>query len=217
MDGFAHLVDAAQWLADAVTRPPFALAATLVVVGLLVLGGVHKIRHPLSAAASAVRFGVVRHASRRAGYALGLAELGAASLMLAWPRAAVITGTAIALLLTIGFVVVISAALARGEHFPCNCLSDDEDEISKTTLVRAIGMTVAVGIGAAGAIRSSTPLYWDVENGLAGIGIAALVVGAFLIASASSRLWQSHRDFARTIDWDWVTSLHRSHNPNLGR
>lgn len=213
MNGFENLAEAAAWLADHATRPQLALAPLFIVAGLFAAGGLYKLRHPRSAAASAVRFRVVRRATREFGYAVGLVEIVTAALLLAWPRELALAGSALALALSGGFVVVIARALAAGEAFPCNCLSDGDDPVSKMTLLRALAMTAAVIGGIAAMLRSSGSLYVGLEESLSAGALALFVAGIAIAARASTRLVQHHRAITADIDWEWVVALHRSRHP----
>jgi hypothetical protein len=213
VNGFANLIDAAWWTADHATHPQFALAAFFIVAGLLAVGGFYKLRHPRTAAASAVRFGVAREPTRRLGYTLGVAELLTATLLLSWPYQLALAGAAMALLLSGGFVVVISRTLLNGVSFPCNCLSDTNEPVSKATLLRALAMTVGVILGVVAMLRSSGSLHVSPESTLGAAAIALLATGISLTAHAGRRLLRAHRILAAEIDWEWVVAMHRSNHP----
>jgi cation transport ATPase len=213
VNGFEHLGEASAWLADRATRPQLALTALFIVAGLFAAGGSYKLRHPRSAAASAVRFRVVRRANRKVGYVLGVLEILTAALLLAWPSEVALTGAVAALVLSGGFVVVIARAMAAREEFPCNCLSDSDEPVSSMTLLRALAMFAAVILGIAAMLRSSGSLYVGIEETLVAAVLALFVVGITLTARASTRLLRHHRAITAAIDWEWVVALHRSQNP----
>lgn len=213
MNGFQHLAEACAWLGDQATRPQIALVGVFVVAGLLAVGGLYKLRHPRSAALSAVRFGLARRASRELGYTLGIAELAAAALLVAWPLEVAFAGAALALVLSLGFVVVISRALAHGETFPCNCISESGDPVSVATLARALGMVAAVCIAIAAMVRFSASLYVGIESSLAAAALALVVVGASLTAQAALQLRRHHQAITRDIDWEWLIAANRVQQP----
>ena len=187
--------------------------ALFIVAGLFTAGGFYKLRHPRSAAASAVRFRVVGRARREFGYALGLLEVVTAVLLVAWPRELALAGGAFALVLSGGFAVVVARALAAGEAFPCNCLSDADEPVSTITLLRALAMTAAVIVGIAAILRSPGSLYVGLEDTLSAGALALFVAGIAITARASTRLLQHHRALTAEIDWEWIVAVHRARRP----
>jgi hypothetical protein len=210
MGGFADLAHAFVWLGHEMAQSTVGLSARIAVAGLLFVGALHKFRHPVSAAAAAVSFGVLRKATRIGGFAIGTLELATACLLVMWFTPGAIAGSGLSLALSAGFVVVISAALARGERFPCNCLSASDEELSVATLMRAVAMAAASLLGGVSLIDSSvnTP-YPRPELAVASVGIAAVAIGLPMTASLGLHLRRERRSYLKAIDWDWVMSLHR--------
>ena len=206
MDGFSHLADAGIWLATELTQPTFGLAARIIVAMLLLVAGMYKLRRPLSAAASMVRFGVLPRASRKAGYAFGATEMIVGFALISWTGSLVMLALCGALLLAAGFVAVIALALTRGDRFPCNCLSDNDEEISISTLFRALGMVIALVIAATAIIRDSSIVYPSTGNSLAAVSIAIFVFGMTLTATTGMKLRKRHSAYVKTVDWDWIAA-----------
>jgi hypothetical protein len=202
MDGYEVIGDGFRWAADAATGDVGSLAARLAVAGLFAVAGVYKLRHPLIAAAAAARFGAVRHATARVGYALAAAELGTAALLVAWWRPATLAGCVAAAALALAFFVLLTRALLGGERFACHCMSSSEEEISAVTALRALAMAVAATAGAAGVLRGFT--LPPATEALQAIGLAAALAGVPLALLTCMRLWRRHKRFMHETDWEWL-------------
>lgn len=124
------------------------------------------------ASVSLVRFGVMRHARRVAGQALGAAELAIAAALWTWPTAAPVLLAASALFAV--FVALISRALAKGRHFDCGCFGG-HDHLGPRTLLRAGALAVLAATAAA------TVLLGSVDAPSIGERAAALATGVLVL------------------------------------
>ncbi|MDX2343262.1 MAG: hypothetical protein QNL12_05785, partial [Acidimicrobiia bacterium] len=138
-----------------------------------------------------------------AGFALGAAEVVTATLLLI-PASAFLGGL-LAFAMLMAFSSFVAAALLRGESFDCGCLPGDSKPLSKSTLVRALLLALAAGIGAYGATEVAVVVD---DPYFAGIYIACLGVGVWLMGSAFGRLHENRLLANDSVDWEWVVQQH---------
>jgi len=118
-----------------------------VISGSLVIGGLAKLRDPSAAAMAMADLGVIRRPTRSLGLAAGWTEL---SIGLAAGLRFEIASLA-AVVLLFSFVVLSARALRDGKSFPCFCLGDHEEPLSKATISRAGALA---GLGAVPLVAS---------------------------------------------------------------
>ncbi len=201
MGGFRHLYEGLAELGRLLGTGPVSLAARVAVAALLAASGVYKLRHPLVAAAAAVNFRVIPHPWKAAGLLLGLAETLVATALLAPVRLIALAGSASAGVLAAGYVVVTARALRAGRKFPCHCLPGLAGDVSAATLLRALAMVLAAGIGAVGPAVGATATTSYV---VPAVGLAVASIGIPLAVFDAVVAWRLYRRLVAETDWEWV-------------
>jgi hypothetical protein len=204
--GFAHLLTALGSAGKGLVSDPVPFAARVALAALLLTAGVYKLRHPWSAALSAVNFRVVSTPSRIVGYAIGTAEtLAAVTLLAPWPAVA-LAGCVLAGCLSVSFAVLSAAALRRNDRFACHCLSGADDNVSWATVTRAVAMVATAAVGVVGPVARSVALPGGTDAVLA-IGLAAVMLGLPATVYRTWVVWRRYRTFVHDIDWEWVFAV----------
>jgi methylamine utilization protein MauE len=116
--------------------------------------GFSKLRRPTAAALAISQFGVLRGVHRRAGLALGLAELALALLVVCRPM--LWQSQALAALGLAIFTGLIGRSLASGHSFACACFGAESETLSIRTFARTAALLVMAVIGAVAAWLNST-------------------------------------------------------------
>jgi hypothetical protein len=129
--------------------------------------------------------------------------LTAVALALPWYRRG---AASVAGILSLGFFLVVGAALLRGEKFPCGCFGDTDDEIGAPTLWRSGLMT-----GAAAWVALTTPAGAEsLETWSQAILLASIVVGTPPLIGAVRRLAAMRAELDEALNWEWI--LQQSHH-----
>lgn len=209
MNGFEHLFDAIGALVRLLNNEPLPLAIRLALASVLGVAGLYKIRHPYMAAMSAVNFRIVPRPSKSVGWAIGLAEMASALLLVVPTREIALVGCLAAGALAFGYVVVITRALRAGEDFACNCLPGGDGKLSRVTLIRAVAMLAGAILGAMG-----TATTFGENSGhsyLSATGLAVGLVGVPMAIFVAGLSWRKYRTILNDTDWIWVLAVRSGH------
>lgn len=187
MGGF----DAAWSLGEALVRALGSTTGAAIVswlfVGLFLVAGASKIRHPRSAAEALVNFGVVQNVRVRTGTALGTAELGLACAFGAIPALAAFVAAPLLWL----FVLLVGRRLQAGYRFPCACFGDAAELLSWWSLVRTTLLALmATGLilGDLPALRAATvETLLEATTAFASLGTIVLIRGMAKLLTVSRR------------------------------
>lgn len=179
MGGFRALVELAGEAVAVVTNASAYAIALSLLAALFFVSGASKLRRPRLAAVAMVNFGVARRARPAYGRALGLGEIGLASLLATRVESRTTLVAAAALLWF--FSVLIARALLSGERFPCQCFGESESALTGATLARtatlALVATVFAAAGDHGGVSSAASKAGALESAaaVAILGMVALV------------------------------------------
>lgn len=163
------------------------LAAWLVLVAVLTASGVGKLRHPDDAAEAAVSLRVPTRV--RASWLLRAhpwAELLLAVALLVLPHPASVVAAAAALVLILGYLVLVARVVASGTPATCHCFGSlgsgtvDGWTLTRNTMLAALGAVVLIdaGLGESAVSRLSALGEGDRAQGwwwLLAVGLAAAV------------------------------------------
>jgi uncharacterized membrane protein YphA (DoxX/SURF4 family) len=159
---------------------PFAMSWALFVARCLLavvftVAGLAKLAAPRALRETLLEFGLPSRAAAVGAFALPLAELAVAVLLL--PTVTARWAALGAFVLLGGFCVAIGRALARGERPECGCLGSVHSEpIGPGTLVRDVVLAaVAVFVAAAGPGRSAGDVFGGVH-----VSALAIVFGGIV-------------------------------------
>jgi hypothetical protein len=139
--------------------------------------GTFKLRRPEVAAAAVQSFGLLTRPGRSVGVAAGAAELALAAACVAGALGAVDTRAVaiVAAVVLVALATVIARSLRAGQTFTCACFGPN-DELSGTTLARALALTAVALAGALlGGSRPATVGWAFVVLG--GTGLLTTVWG----------------------------------------
>lgn len=157
----------------------------LVLAAVLAVSGAVKLRHPRVFAGQVENYRILPGVLVwPAAVALALAETGAALLLVApWTRTA---GLILAGALIGGFLVAMSAALARGQHIPCACFGGTGElaMVGLPSLLRTalLGVIVVVSLAARGGTAPAPGLGEQV------LAAGLMLVLVFLLAETARLL-----------------------------
>jgi hypothetical protein len=161
MHGYQHAIDLLGRLVRECGRPSLNGIFAAFLAAVFISSGLAKLRRPAVAALSIVNFGVTSRVWTAAGVALGASEVALSVVLLVPPLRVPATWAAAVVL--IGFAVLISRSLRRGDRFSCACFGRDTDDISRKTLARTAGLSVVALVAASGAtvnLPSMTLGWW---------------------------------------------------------
>lgn len=181
---------------------PAALVCRVVLAAVLITAGATKLRAPTSSAIALVNFRVLRWKSDSAGLLLGILELSIGIGIVAAPSQRWPAATATALFAC--FTLLISAALRRGDSFPCACVGRDEEKLSAHTLVRSIMLLLGSCLAFAAPVAQGIQTEEVIGAVTAGAAICGLwSLGGSLLRNL--RDWQPFLD--DEIDWQLAAEL----------
>jgi hypothetical protein len=151
-------------------------ACALLLAATFVRAAAAKLARPSSTAASFAALGL--SGSPALARAVPVVELGVAVTLVAGPR----PGAVAALVLLVGFSVVLARALRAGATAPCNCFgSARADPVSSVDLVRN---GLLAGLAAAGLTTAGPAVPGPVPTAMA---VAAFAGGWLLLAALRRR------------------------------
>lgn len=141
--------------------------------------GASKLRRPVAAALAISQFGVLRGVHRRAGLALGVAELALALLEICRPL--LWQSQALAALGLAVFTGLIGRSLASGHSFACACFGAESETLSIKTFARTAALLVLAVLGAVAAWLN--PATQSLSSQVIAVCAGILVVCAVAIAN----------------------------------
>ena len=180
MDGINVLVDAARAVLLA-EDPVFLGALAWLLAVVLFFAGVTKAVRPWRFALTLTDFRIMRRPSRNAALAVAAIELGVA-LLIAIPATriyAVVPATA----LFLAFTVLLSAAVIRGDRFPCGCFGSEDEEISLRSLLRTISLLGCSAVLTIATLHGGHGLGGTMHDLLSSALLAGLLIGIAVTAT----------------------------------
>jgi peroxiredoxin len=166
------------------------LAARLILAAVFAVSGISKLFDLPGSQAAMRSFGVPEQFTRAGGFALPIAELVIAVLLI--PAATAKWGALLALILLAVFIAGISYSLSRGRKFDCHCFGQlTTSEIGPPTLIRnAVLAVLAAFITVSGfANNNPGPALTEVFSGLSAFEWVMLAIGVIVLAALAGVSW----------------------------
>lgn len=200
MDGFRSTYTMLESIGGALLSPQMSLILQASLSLVFLISGIYKLRHPVAAAASAVLFGLPVSLTRTTGLALGASEFLLGISLLVPTRQVALLALGVSAALCVGFTVITSRALHRGESFECSCLG--EGSVSKLSVMRAGAMLTAALLAISGMEVNERLV--TLEFASTAICVALALVCAPYLGGLIRKLRRTHGGFRDRVDWGWL-------------
>ncbi len=193
---------------DALRESPLRCRCGYFSPGVFVTAGASKLYSPHASSVALTNLNVIRRAWPAAGLLLGVAELTTAALVILMPSGAI--GPTIALILCLGFTVVLTQVLRSGRIVSCGCFVGRDEPIEIYTLLRSLLLSILAVVAIMAPVASEVRLKTVAQAGVVATSTAELV--ALLTALArTSRVWAGFLD--DHVDWALAAEINQLPSP----
>lgn len=193
---------------DALRESPLSLSVRILLAGVFVTAGASKLYSAHASSVALTNLNVIRRARPAAGLLLGVAELTTAALVILMPSGAI--GPTMALILCLGFTVVLTQVLRSGRIVSCGCFVGRDEPIDIYSLLRSLLLSILAVVAILAPVASEFRLKTVAQAGVVATCTAALM--SLLTALArTSRVWAVFLD--DHVDWALAAEINQLPSP----